>query len=90
MLLLLSIGRIFYGDFLFIYAFVGDNYVLQETLDIIETYLFRGVIGGSNLSSTPDYGMSAAIGLYQTLLGFLVIFGSNLIVRKIDKDSALF
>lgn len=85
-LTLLSIGRMFYGDFQTIYALVGrDNYELMKTLDIIETYLYRTVT-----SASPNYGIAGAIGLYQTLLGFLMIFGSNLLVKKINPDYALF
>lgn len=91
LLILMNIGRIFYGDFMFIYSFVGDNYVLKEWLDIIETYLFRNLTGGkASAAVTPDYGLNAAIGLYQSLLGFVMIFGSNFIVKRIDKDLALF
>lgn len=88
---LLSIGGIFSGDFLFIYSFLGDNYKLKETLDIVETYLFNNVVsaGGGN-SSFVDYGTSAAISLYQTILGAIVVFTANTIVRVKDKDLALF
>lgn len=87
---LLAIGGIFNGDFLFIYAFVGDNYVLKETLDIVETYIFRTLLGAGGVGGTMDYGMTAAIGLYQSVLGFLVLFLSNFIVRLVNKDYALF
>ena len=87
---LLSIGGIFNGDFLFIYAFVGDNYVLKETLDIVETYLFRTLLGSGGVGGTMDYGMTAAIGIYQSALGFTVLLISNSIVRKYNKDYALF
>jgi len=87
---LLSIGGIFNGDFLFIYAFVGDNYVLKETLDIVETYIFRTLLGSGGVAGTMDYGMTAAIGLYQSVLGLLVLLASNWIVRLYNKDYALF
>ncbi|MBQ7164650.1 MAG: sugar ABC transporter permease [Clostridia bacterium] len=88
---LLSVGRIFSGDFLFIYSFMGDNYKLKETLDIIETYLFNNVVAaGSGNNAYVDYGMSTAIGLYQTALGFILIFTANTIVKIKDKELALF
>ena len=34
--------------------------------------------------------MSSAAGVYQSLVGFVVVIVSNLIVRKYDKDRALF
>ena len=32
--------------------------------------------------------MSAAAGLYQSVVGFIIVLIANGIVRKIDKDSA--
>lgn len=86
---LMSVGRMFFGDFIYLSAFSGTNPVIMERLDVIETFIFRNLTT-SNQNATPDYGMNAAVGLFQSALGFVMIFGSNFIVRKIDKDSALF
>ncbi len=40
-LTLMSIGRIFYGDFAMYYAIVKDNGILLKTTDVIDTYVFR-------------------------------------------------
>lgn len=37
-----------------------------------------------------NLGMSAAAGLYQSVVGFFLVLGSNWIVRKVDKDQAVF
>ena len=87
---LLAIGGVFNGDFLFIFAFVGDNYVLKETLDIVETYIFRTLLGSGGVTGTMNYGMTAAIGLYQSFLGLVVLFISNTLVKRFNKDYALF
>jgi ABC-type polysaccharide transport system permease subunit len=85
-LTLLSIGRIFFGDFQLIYAIIGNSHtILYERLDIIETYLFRMVTG-----TTPEYGMLGAVGLFQSVLGFICIFGSNILIKRYNKDYALF
>jgi putative aldouronate transport system permease protein len=34
--------------------------------------------------------MSSAAGLYQAIVGFVLVLVSNTIVRRIDKDNALF
>jgi putative aldouronate transport system permease protein len=81
---LLSVGNIFYGDFAMIYAFVGDNAVLYETTDVIDTYVFRA------LRSTTNMGMTAAIGLYQSFIGFILVLITNSIVKKINPESAIF
>jgi len=83
-LTLLSIGNIFYGDFAMIYAFIGDNSVLFETTDVIDTYVFRA------LRTTTNMGMTAAIGLYQSLIGFILVLAANTIVKKISPESAIF
>ncbi|MCL2058019.1 MAG: ABC transporter permease subunit [Oscillospiraceae bacterium] len=83
-LTLLSIGRIFYGDFQMIYALVGDNGILMETTDVIDTYVFRA------LRQTGDPANAMAVGLYQALVGFLMVFFSNHLVRKLFPDGAIF
>lgn len=83
-LTLLSIGRIFFGDFQTIYAIIGENGTLLPTTDIIETYVFRSV------KTSAEFGMSGAIGLYQSIVGFVMILGSNLLVRAYNKDYTLF
>jgi putative aldouronate transport system permease protein len=76
LLVLLDIGRIFFGDFGMIYALVGDKAQLYATTDVIDTYLLRA------LRTNANYGFSAAIGLLQSVLGFICIYGSNLLVKR--------
>ena len=85
---LFSIGKIFYGDFQLIQAVIGSsNYALMESLDIIETYLYRSV---TSVTATPDYGVAGAVSMFQTVLGFVMIFGTNTLVKLYNKDYALF
>jgi putative aldouronate transport system permease protein len=88
LLVLLDIGRIFFGDFGMIYAVIGDKAQLYPTTDVIDTYLLRALRTNSN------YGFSAAIGLLQSVLGLICIFGSNWFVKKYSErrgeDYALF
>jgi len=83
-LLLLAVGRIFYGDFGMIYGLIGDNSMLFQTTDVIDTYVFRA------LRKLNDIGMSSAAGLLQSITGFILVYSVNALVRKYDKDSALF
>lgn len=83
-LLLLSVGRIFYGDFGMIYAIVGDNGTLFSTTDVIDTYVFRA------LRSLGDLGMTAAIGLFQSVVGFALVLAAILISRRYSDNSRLF
>ena len=83
-LLLLSIGRIFYSDFGLFYQVPMNSGVLFPTTNVIDTYVYRAMIEQGNIS------MSSAAGVYQSLVGFCVVMLSNWIVRRVDKDQALF
>lgn len=83
-LLLLSIGRIFYSDFGLFYQVTMNSGVLFPTTNVIDTYVYRALIEQGNIS------MSSAAGVYQSLVGFCVVMLSNWIVRRVDKDQALF
>lgn len=83
-LTLLGIGRIFYSDFGLFYQVPMDSGALFSTTNVIDTYVFRG------LMQLGDIGMSSAAGFYQSLVGFVLVLVSNYVVRKIDKDNALF
>ena len=56
---------------------------LYSTTNTIDTYVYRGLLQMGNVS------MSAAAGVYQSIVGFILVLGANLLVRKIDRDSAL-
>jgi putative aldouronate transport system permease protein len=81
---LLSIGKIMYGDFGMVYALIGDNGILYDTTDIIDTYVFRV------LRQTGDPAQAMAIGMFQSVIGFLMVYCSNAIVRRTYGDGALF
>ena len=81
---LLAVGQIFRGDFGMFYQMVGNNGVLLETADILDLYVYRALSSGTNL------GMSAAAGLYQSVLCFATILTVNFIVKKIQPDYTLF
>ena len=84
MLVLLAVGRIFYGDFGMIFGIVGDNGILYETTDIIDTYVFRA------LRMSGDFGMAASVALYQSVMGLITILIFNRIIKIVDKDYVLF
>ncbi|MBT3276039.1 MAG: sugar ABC transporter permease [Spirochaetales bacterium] len=83
-LVILQIGRIFYADFGLFYHLPKDIGLLYKTTDVIDTYVFRA------LRVTGDIGMASAANFYQALMGFLLVITSNLIVRKVSYEHALF
>jgi putative aldouronate transport system permease protein len=82
-LLVLGVGRIFYGDFGTIYAIVGDNGTLFPTTDVIDTYVFR------SLRQLGDFGTTAAVGLFQSVVGFVLVSCAVLIQRRYAKESSI-
>ncbi|UJF34967.1 ABC transporter permease [Paenibacillus hexagrammi] len=83
-LVLLSIGRIFYADFGLFYQVPLDSGMLLPVTNVIDTYVYRGLL------QLGDLGMSSAAGLYQSLVGFILVLVSNAVVRKFNRDQALF
>ncbi|OMD00444.1 ABC transporter permease subunit [Paenibacillus sp. FSL R5-0636] len=83
-LVLLAVGNIFRGDFGMFYNMIGNNGLLFSSTDVIDTFVFRSLI------TSNDIGMSAAAGVFQSVLGFATIMSVNYAVRKYDKDRALF
>jgi putative aldouronate transport system permease protein len=84
MMLLLAVGRIFYSDFGLFYQVPMNSGALYSTTNVIDTYVYRG------LMQLGDISMASATGLYQSLVGFLLVLGSNLLVRKLNPENALF
>jgi putative aldouronate transport system permease protein len=84
LLTILGVGVIFYGDFGMIFTLVGDNSILFPTTDVIDTYVFRSI------RTSGSMGMSAAVGLYQSLIGFLLVIVTNQLAKKYSPDSAIF
>lgn len=84
MLTLMAVGRIFYSDFGLFYQVPMNSGQLYPVTQTIDTYVFRGLLQLGNVS------MSSAAGVYQSLIGFVLVLGANLAVRKIDPESALF
>jgi putative aldouronate transport system permease protein len=81
---LLSVGKIFNGDFAMIYAIIGDNSLLYPTTDVIDTFVFR------SMRQLHDFGMSSAVGLFQSVMGLIFVLVANGVTRKVSKESALF
>jgi len=84
MMTLLAVGRIFYSDFGLFYQVPQNQGALFAVTNTIDTYVYRGLLELGNMS------MSSAAGLYQSIVGFILILGANMVVRKLDPDSALF
>jgi putative aldouronate transport system permease protein len=84
-LMLFALGGIMKGNFGLFYNLVGpSNSQLFPSTDIIETFVFRTMMNQNNFAT------SSAVGLYQSVFGFMLVMFSNWVVKKIDPDYALF
>lgn len=83
-LTLLSVGRVMNADFGMFFNTVGNAALLYPTTDVIDTFVYRA------LRVTGDIGMASATGFFQSIISFILVTVSNLVVRRIDEDSSLF
>ena len=82
--LIMNIGGIFNSDFGLFYQLTRDSGSLYETTDVIDTYIYRTtrVLG--------DMKLSSAVGLLKSVMGFVLVYTSNFIVRKVNEEASLF
>ena len=83
-LLLFALGGIVKGNFGLFYNIIGTNSLLYSTTDIIETFVYRATMSDFNFST------ASAVGLYQSIIGFVIVMTVNFIVKKIEPDYSLF
>ncbi|MFK7696184.1 ABC transporter permease [Paenibacillus sp. HJGM_3] len=78
-LLLLRIGNILDLGFEQIYIFL--NPLVTETGEVFDTYIYRiGLLGG-------QYSYTTAIGLFKSVIGFVLLVGANFISRRTTGNS---
>lgn len=83
-LLLMSIGRIFYSDFGLFYQVPQNSGSLFDVTNTIDTYVYRALISAGGI------GRSSAAGMFQSVVGFVLVMLSNWIVRRVSSDNAIF
>ena len=83
-MVLMAFGRIVKGNFEIFYQLIGNNGMILKGNDVIETYVFRALTSGT------DFGVSVAVGIYQSVLSFFMIMAMNWAVKKYESDYALF
>ncbi|HHV13748.1 MAG TPA: sugar ABC transporter permease [Clostridiales bacterium] len=81
---LLSIGKIFYSDFGLFYQVPMNSGMLQNATNTIDTYVYRA------MSQLNDMGMASAAGLYQSLVGFVLVLAANKIVNRYSGSEGIF
>lgn len=84
MMFLISLGNIMYSDFGLFYIVPRNSGLLYSVTSTLDTYIYNGMTGMGDMSATT------AASFYQSVVGFLLVLGANLLVKKIDSESALF
>ena len=77
-------GRIFASDFGLFYQVTQNAGALYPTTETIDVYVYNA------LMNNGDFGMSSAASVFQSLVGFVLVIITNTIVRKTNKENALF
>ncbi|MGI6636426.1 MAG: ABC transporter permease [Christensenellales bacterium] len=80
-MLIMRVGMILSAGFDQIYAIT--NPMVTEVSEILDTFVYKLGI------TRQDFSRATAAGLFKSVIGLILVLGTNFIVRKIDKDSAL-
>ena len=81
---ILKIGNIFRADFGLFYQLTRNCGALYSTTDVMDTYIYR------TMRVFGDMSTSAAMGLLQSVVGFVTVIIANAIVKRIDSDKSMF
>ena len=66
-LFLLAIGTIMKGDFQMFWQVTGNNPMVLDVTDVIDTYVTRSLL------NLQEFGMTSAAGLYQSVFSFILV-----------------
>lgn len=80
---IINIGHIFSSNLDLFYQVPQNIGLLYPTTDVINTYTFRALNAG-------NLARSAAVGLTQSVAGFILVVITNAIVKKISPENRLY
>ena len=83
---IMAVGKIFNSDFGLFYRATRNSNSLTSVYLTLDVYVFNALFN----SKRPVYGYISAAGFLQSVLGCITMIAANAIVRKVDKESALF
>lgn len=79
-----AVGGMFRSDFGLFYTVTRNSGALYPTTQTLDVYIYNA------LQSMTNLGMTTAAGLYQSVVGFILVLVANKIIKSIDSDSAMF
>lgn len=83
-MILLGVGSILHSDTGLFYTVTKNTGALYETTQVLDSYLLNA------MKTSSDFGGMAAMTFYQSVIGFVLVVVTNLIVRKISPENSLF
>ncbi len=83
-LAIMAIGNIFRADFGLFFNVPQNSGSLIKATDVIDTYIYR------TLFVTGDVGISSAVGLVQSIVGFILVVTTNKVVKRLEPEMGLF
>lgn len=81
---IMSVGSIMASDFGLFYQIPKNQGMLYPATQTIDTYVYNAMMKLGNIS------MSSTASVLQSVVGFVLVLTANAIVRKYEKESALF
>jgi len=83
-LAILAIGNIVDADFGLFYQLPMASPTIRAATDVLDTYIYRALVAWG------DIGMSSAAGLAKSVVGLILVIGTNALVKKVNEDNTLF
>lgn len=80
---ILSIGSLLSSDFGLFYQVPMDSGALQQVTQTLDVYVYKALMQQANFS------YSSAAAFLQSAVGCALLFLSNALIRRVDRDSAL-
>lgn len=84
-LLIMGIGNLFKSDFA-LFNFLPRGGLLAESTLTLDVYVYRSLMSGSPTS----FAQSSAAGLFQSVVGFILLVFANNVIKKISPERAMF
>ncbi|QGR00185.1 sugar ABC transporter permease [Paenibacillus psychroresistens] len=81
---LLQVGRIFFADVGLFFQVTLQSGAIMSTTNVLDTYVYRALL------QMGDIGMASAAGLYQSIIGFILVLTANYVVSRFSKENSLF
>ena len=83
-LFIMNVGSIFRTGLDMYYQLPRQSTALYDTYMTIDVYVFNAATGQGNIPQ------GSAVGLLQSVVGFVLVVAANFIVRRVDPESSLF